>query len=39
MKPLYVTKHYSEPGLRDNYTSRVYIHNWYKWMEEPLITP
>jgi hypothetical protein len=26
MKPLYVTKHYSEPGLRDNYTSRVYIH-------------
>jgi hypothetical protein len=25
MKPLYVTKHYSEPGLRDYYTSRVYM--------------
>jgi hypothetical protein len=25
MKPLYVTKHYSEPSLRDYYTSRVYI--------------
>jgi hypothetical protein len=25
MKPLYVTKHYSEPGMRDYYTSRVYI--------------
>jgi hypothetical protein len=25
MKPLYATKHYSEPGLRDYYTSRVYI--------------
>jgi hypothetical protein len=26
MKPLYVTKHFSEPGMRDYYTSRVYIH-------------
>jgi hypothetical protein len=25
MKPLYVTKHFSEPGMRDYYTSRVYI--------------
>jgi hypothetical protein len=25
MKPLYVTKHFSEPGVRDYYTSRVYI--------------
>jgi hypothetical protein len=25
MKPLHVTKHYIEPGLRDYYTSRVYI--------------
>jgi hypothetical protein len=25
MKPLYVTKHFSEPGMRDCYTSRVYI--------------
>jgi hypothetical protein len=24
-KPLYVTKHFSEPGMRDYYTSRVYI--------------
>jgi hypothetical protein len=25
MKPLYVTKQFSEPGMRDYYTSRVYI--------------
>jgi hypothetical protein len=25
LKPLYVRKHFSEPGMRDNYTSRVYI--------------
>jgi hypothetical protein len=25
MRPLYVTKHFSEPGMRDYYTSRVYI--------------
>jgi hypothetical protein len=25
MKPLYVTKHFSESGMRDYYTSRVYI--------------
>jgi hypothetical protein len=25
MKPLYVTKHFSEPAMRDYYTSRVYI--------------
>jgi hypothetical protein len=25
MKPLYVTKHFCEPGMRDYYTSRVYI--------------
>jgi hypothetical protein len=25
MKSLYVTKHFSEPGMRDYYTSRVYI--------------
>jgi hypothetical protein len=25
MKPLYVMKHFSEPGMRDYYTSRVYI--------------
>jgi hypothetical protein len=25
MKPLYVTKHFSEPGMRDYYTCRVYI--------------
>jgi hypothetical protein len=25
MKPLYVTKYVSEPGMRDYYTSRVYI--------------
>jgi hypothetical protein len=25
MKPLYVTKHFSEPGMRDYYTSRVDI--------------
>jgi hypothetical protein len=25
MKPLYVTKHFREPGMRDYYTSRVYI--------------
>jgi hypothetical protein len=25
MKLLYVTKHFSEPGMRDYYTSRVYI--------------
>jgi hypothetical protein len=25
MKPLYVTKHFSEPGMRDYYSSRVYI--------------
>jgi hypothetical protein len=25
MKPLYVTKHFNEPGMRDYYTSRVYI--------------
>jgi hypothetical protein len=25
MKPLYVTKHFSEPGMRDYYTNRVYI--------------
>jgi hypothetical protein len=25
LKPLYVTKHFSEPGMRDYYTSRVYI--------------
>jgi hypothetical protein len=25
MKPLYVTKHFSEPGMRDYYTSRVHI--------------
>jgi hypothetical protein len=25
MKPLYVTKHFSEPGMRDYYTSQVYI--------------
>jgi hypothetical protein len=25
MKPIYVTKHSSEPGMRDYYTSRVYI--------------
>jgi hypothetical protein len=25
MKPLYVTKHSSEPGMRDYYTNRVYI--------------
>jgi hypothetical protein len=25
MRPLYVTKHFNEPGMRDYYTSRVYI--------------
>jgi hypothetical protein len=25
MKPIYVTKHFSEPSMRDYYTSRVYI--------------
>jgi hypothetical protein len=25
IRPLYVTKHFSEPGMRDYYTSRVYI--------------
>jgi hypothetical protein len=25
MKPLYVTKHFSEPGMRDYYTNKVYI--------------
>jgi hypothetical protein len=25
MRLLYVTKHYTEPGIRDYYTSRVYI--------------
>jgi hypothetical protein len=25
MRPLYVTKHFSEPGMRDYYTSRVHI--------------
>jgi hypothetical protein len=25
MKPLYVTKHFSEPGMRDYYTNRAYI--------------
>jgi hypothetical protein len=25
MRPLYVTKHFTEPGMRDYYTNRVYI--------------
>jgi hypothetical protein len=40
MKPLYVTKHFSEPGMRDYYTSRVYIRMPLNDADEvPLISP